>query len=213
MSIICFLNHQFTRSCWKIHKKINYNLQSQCSGSKHRKFFQKTLHQSPIPSDTHKLSRSQDRSVLWRWWLGGNIVHWEPHTWKVHGTHCTNCTNCTHLKGPPHSVIDMTVIPAAPATPTRPRPPRTPGTRDKSLECSRMFYLSPGTRVPTEPVAARRAKPPETTGKFTGMLIVRVRSAKVKGKAPLNSPLLNGHVHILLGQTMQKQRRFRYSLP
>ena len=212
MSIISFLNHQFTRSCWKIHKKINYNLQSQCSGSKHRKFFQKTLHQSPqrIPSDTHKLSRSQDRSALWRWWLGGNIVHWEPHTWKVHGTHCTNCTNCTHLKGPPHSVIDMTVIPAAPATPTRPRPPRTPGTRDKSLECSRMFYLSPGTRVPTEPVAARRAKPPETTGKFTGMLIVRVRSAKVKGKAPLNSPqLLNGHVHILLGQTMQKQRRFR----
>ena len=49
-----------------------------------------------------------------------------------------------HLTGPPHSVIDITAMPAAPATPTSPSPPRT-GAR---------------TAVLPKLAAVRRAKPP-----------------------------------------------------
>ena len=65
--------------------------------------------------------------------------------------HCPEAA--VHLMGPPHSVRDMTVIPAAPATPTSPSPART-GARPAAAAPGR-------TAVPATPTVARRAKPPD----------------------------------------------------
>ena len=86
--------------------------------------------------------------------------HRVPLKVRARKQHCP--VGATHMNGPPHCSMDITVIPAAPATPTSPRPPRT-GVR-------------PPTRLPVTPVAARRAKPPETTGKFTGRFDIRMAS-------------------------------------
>ena len=70
-----------------------------------------------------------------------------------------------HRTGPPHSVMDMTVIPAAPAAPTSPSPPRTG---------ARPARPRPGAReeVTAAPAVKRRAAPPDTTGKLTEIEIL-----------------------------------------
>ena len=52
-----------------------------------------------------------------------------------------------HLNGPPHSDMAISPSPAAPAAPTSPRVPRTGG--------------NPPTPAATNPLVARRAKPPD----------------------------------------------------
>ena len=68
-----------------------------------------------------------------------------------------------HRTGPPHSVMDMTVIPAAPAAPTSPSPPRIgamPAVPSPAAPTP-AAAAAPPTRLLAMPVEAIRAKPPE----------------------------------------------------
>ena len=66
--------------------------------------------------------------------------------------HCPEAA--AHMNGPPHWVMDMTVMPAAPATPTSPIPTRA--------------GLMLGRRAVVVKLAtARRAAPPDQTGELS----------------------------------------------